>query len=82
MENGWNLSQEQVDRLLKMAAGRLGVDPQTLRSQLERGSLESLGGPEGDRVREMLSNPEQLRGAMGREGPGGLLGTLLGPKGR
>ena len=81
MDNRWNLSQEQIDRLLQMAAARLGTDPQTLRSQLERGSLESLPGQEGERVRELLAHPDRLK-ALGREGPGGLLGSLLGPKDR
>ena len=78
-QNPWNLSPQQVDQLLKLAGARLGVDPQTLRSQLEQGSLESLKGPDNQ---ELLSDPKRLRQAMGGESAKGLLGSLLGPKGR
>ncbi|HIY08033.1 MAG TPA: hypothetical protein H9680_01705 [Firmicutes bacterium] len=81
-QNPWNLSPQQVDQLLKLAGARLGVDPQTLRSQLEQGSLESLKGPDNQQIQELLSDPKRLRQAMGGESAKGLLGSLLGPKGR
>ena len=81
MDNPWNLSEEQVNRLLQMAGKKLGVDPQTLRSQLEQGSLESLG-PDSQRIQELLSNPDRLRGAMGNGEPKSFLGALFGSRDR
>ena len=73
-QNPWNLSPQQVDQLLQLAGAR--------RSQLEQGSLESLKGPDNQQIQELLSDPKRLRQAMGGESAKGLLGSLLGPKGR
>ena len=38
----WNLSAEQVEQLLRMAAKKLGTTPEALKKQIESGKFDAL----------------------------------------
>lgn len=38
----WNLSAEQAEQLLQMAAKKLGTTPETLKKQIESGKFDAL----------------------------------------
>ena len=56
-----NLSQAQLNMLLKMAGKKLGTDPDTLRKTLENGGADALlkqSKGSNDQLKQVLSNPE------------------------
>jgi hypothetical protein len=72
-----NLSQQQLDNLLKIAGKKLGQDPEALRAQLESGGLDQLIGglkPETQsKIAELANNPKALELLLG----GGRLGEII-----
>lgn len=71
-----NLSQSQLDNLLKVAGKKMGKDPEVLRGQFERGEFDQvLGGldPATQRkIAELAKNPKALELILG-----GRLGNIL-----
>jgi hypothetical protein len=72
-----NLSQQQMDNLLKLAGKKLGKDPEELRGQLERGELDQMIGglkPETQsKIAELANNPKAVEALLG----GGRLGEII-----
>ena len=40
--DAWNLSPEQVDQLLRLAAKKMGTTPEVLKKQVESGKFDAL----------------------------------------
>jgi hypothetical protein len=72
-----NLSQQQMENLLKIAGKKLGKDPEALREQLERGELDQMISglkPETQsKITELANNPKAVEALLG----GGRLGEIL-----
>jgi hypothetical protein len=72
-----NLSQQQMDNLLKIAGKKLGKDPEDLRGQLERGELDQMISglkPETQsKIAELANNPKAVEALLG----GGRLGEII-----
>jgi response regulator of citrate/malate metabolism len=72
-----NLSQQQLDNLLKIAGKKLGQDPEDLRARLENGELDQIIGglkPETQsKIAELANNPKAVEALLG----GGRLGEII-----
>ena len=57
-----NISPEKLDMLLKTAGQRLGKDPQTLKNQLQSGSLDGLGIDQSQQrqIGDLLKDPQAM----------------------
>ena len=57
-----NIPPEKLDMLLKTAGQRLGKDPQTLKNQLQSGSLEGLGinQDQQQQIGDLLKDPQAM----------------------
>ncbi|MBC8545626.1 hypothetical protein H8711_01570 [Clostridiaceae bacterium NSJ-31] len=53
-----NLSQGQIDLLLRMASQKMGVAPDKLKAQLQRGELPQ--GVNTANVQQILNDPKRL----------------------
>ncbi|HAN44668.1 MAG TPA: hypothetical protein DCP97_04680 [Ruminococcaceae bacterium] len=86
MNNDFNLSNEQINQLLNMAASKLGKDPQELRSQLEQGAFDNvingLNSSQSNQIRNLLNNPKALEMMLNNPQVKQLLTQLMGGKGR
>ena len=62
--NGLNLSQNQINALLKMAGKKLGTDPNQLKQKLENGNVgevvQQLGGDQAGQINQLLNNPTEM----------------------
>lgn len=53
------LSQAQINALLKMAGKKLGTDPETIRKSLENGNVDNLlKNSNNDQLKQALGNPD------------------------
>lgn len=68
MANQINFTPEQINQMLQMASQKLGTDPNSLRTLIEKGDVSgvanSMGGPMGKKIGEVLSNPTQVQKMM------------------
>lgn len=82
MNNNFDLSPEQTQRLLNIAGQQLGADPGQLRQQLENGGLAELMGrmnpQQAAQMNQLLQNPEALRQTLSSPAVRMMLGKLLG----
>lgn len=82
MNNNFDLSPEQTQRLLNIAGQQLGADPGQLRQQLENGGLAELMGrmspQQAAQMNQLLQNPEALRQTLASPAVRMMLGRLLG----
>ena len=81
-----NLSREQIDTLLGVAAQRLGTSPEKLRNQLESGSLEDVMGALNNsggssKLTQLLSNPKAVEQLLNSPQARQLIGQILGSGG-
>lgn len=53
-----NLSSGQIDMLLRMASAKLGVSPEKLKTQLQKGDLPQ--GITAQNVQQLLNDPKKL----------------------
>lgn len=62
MNNPSNIPPSQLDAILKVAGKKLGRDPQSLKSQLEKGNLDQLGinPQQQQQIGQLLKNPQAL----------------------
>jgi hypothetical protein len=71
-----NLSQQQLDNLLKIAGQKLGKEPEELKGQLERGEFDQMIGgldPSAQsKIAALANNPQALEALLG-----GRLGAIL-----
>lgn len=76
-----NLSPDQVNKLLSMAGGQLGMSPEQLRSQLASGNLEGitskLDSRQSSQLSETLKNPEAIKTMLGNPQIAGMLQNFL-----
>ena len=82
MNNNFDLSPEQTQRLLNMAGQQLGADPNQLKQQLENGGLNDLMSrmdpQQSARLGQLLQNPEELRKTLASPAVRLMLKNLLG----
>ncbi len=82
MNNNFDLSPEQTQRLLNMAGQQLGADPGQLKQQLENGGLNDLmsrmNPQQSARLGQLLQNPEELRKTLASPAVRLMLKNLLG----
>lgn len=82
MNNNFDLSPEQTQRLLNIAGQQLGAAPGQLRQQLENGGLAELMGrmnpQQAAQMNQLLQNPEALRQTLSSPAVRMMLGKLLG----
>lgn len=82
LNNNFDLSPEQTQRLLNIAGQQLGADPGQLRQQLENGGLAELMGrmnpQQAAQMNQLLQNPEALRQTLSSPAVRMMLGKLLG----
>ncbi len=84
MEN-MNLSKDQIDNLLSLAAGKLGLSPEALRGKLEAGSLdEVIGRAEqqtgASKLSQLLGNPQAIEQLLKTPQAQKLISQLMGGK--
>ncbi len=54
-----NLESGQMEHLLRMAAEKLGTDPQTLEAKLRQGGVP--GGPGMERLQQIMGDPQAVQ---------------------
>lgn len=61
-----NISEKQIDSMLKMASQRLGRSPQELREQIQSGNLDKVGINEQQKqqIGQLLKDPQALTNFM------------------
>ena len=57
--NEWNLSPQQAQKLLELAARRLSTDPETLRAALQRQDLQSLSSALPTELQSILGDKDK-----------------------
>lgn len=81
MDN-FNLSQQQMDALLKLAGQRMGTDPAALRQQMQSGRVDGLlnGLPQDKQAQlgALMQNPAALEQLMQNPKVQQLLKGLMG----
>lgn len=75
-----NLSQNQLDAMLKMAGSRLGVSPEALKQQLQSGKLPQ--GVSNTMVSQYLSDPKKLESLLSSPQARQFLQNMMNNKGR
>ena len=82
MNNNFDLTSEQTQRLLNIAGEKLGADPTQLRQQLESGRLDQLLGrldpQKSAELGRLLQDPEALRQTLSSPGVRAMLQAMLG----
>ncbi len=82
MNNNFDLSPEQAQRLLNIAGQKLGADPNHLKQQLESGRLNDLLGQmnpqQSAQLNRLLQDPEALKQTLSSPAVRAMLGNLLG----
>jgi len=80
--NNLNLSDEKVNALLKMAAAKLGKNPEELKSQLQSGSLDNLNlSPDASKqVQNFLNNPKAREELLANPNVKNMLANMMGKK--
>ena len=85
MNNNFDLTPEQTQRLLNIAGQKLGADPARLQQQLESGRLNDLLGrmnpQQSARLNQLLQDPEALKQTLSSPAVRLMLNNLLGGKG-
>ena len=85
MNNNFDLTPEQTQRLLNIAGQKLGADPAHLQQQLENGRLNDLLGrmnpQQSARLNQLLQDPEALKQTLSSPAVRLMLNNLLGGKG-
>jgi hypothetical protein len=85
LNNNFNLTPEQTQRLLNIAGQKLGADPANLQQQLESGRLNDLLGrmnpQQSARLNQLLQDPEALKQTLSSPAVRLMLNNLLGGKG-
>jgi len=78
--NNFNISPDKQNALLKMAAQKLGKDPEELKSQLESGKLDSLtqnmDAKSLGQLNSLLQNPKAVETLLGNDKIRAMLGNL------
>jgi len=78
--NNFNISPDKQNALLKMAAQKLGKDPEELKSQLESGKLDSLtqnmDAKSLGQLNSLLQNPKAVEALLGNDKIRAMLGNL------
>ena len=67
----------QMERLLGMAAAKLGADPKALEEQLRRGGLP--GGPGMERLQQIMGDPKAVQSLLRSPQAQALLKNLQKP---
>lgn len=79
-----NLSQDNMDTLLKLAGKKLGQDPSSIKNQLEQGNLNQVIGGLDPKVQkkiaELANNPKAVNALMQNNNVQNLLSGLMGKK--
>lgn len=82
MNNNFNLPDDKLDSLLKLAGKKLGRDPNQLRSELESGKLDgvlgNLDSKTATQMNGLLQNPKALEAMLQNEKIRNLLNGLMG----
>ena len=82
MNNNFDLTPEQTQRLLNIAGEKLGADPAQLQQQLESGRLDQLLGrldpQRSAELSRLLKDPEALRQTLSSPGVRAILQAVLG----
>ena len=82
LNNNFDLTSEQTQRLLNIAGEKLGADPTQLRQQLESGRLDQLLGrldpQKSAELGRLLQDPEALRQTLSSPGVRAMLQAMLG----
>lgn len=85
LNNNFDLTPEQTQRLLNIAGQKLGADPARLQQQLESGRLNDLLGrmnpQQSARLNQLLQDPEALKQTLSSPAVRLMLNNLLGGKG-
>lgn len=63
--NNFNLSQDQLNRLLGVAGKKMGIDPENLKTQMESGKLDGilqgLSGDQRDKISGLMHDPAAMQ---------------------
>ena len=82
LNNNFDLTPEQTQRLLNIAGEKLGADPTQLQQQLESGRLDQLLGrldpQRSAELSRLLKDPEALRQTLSSPGVRAMLQAMLG----
>jgi len=82
LNNNFDLTPEQTQRLLNIAGQKLGADPARLQQQLESGKLGELMGrmnpQQSARLNQLLQDPEALKQTLSSPAVRAMLSNLLG----
>ena len=82
LNNNFDLTPEQTQRLLNIAGEKLGADPAQLQQQLESGRLDQLLGrldpQRSAELSRLLKDPEALRQTLASPGVRAMLQAMLG----
>ena len=80
--NQFQLSQEEMDRLMQTAGQKMGTDPQKLRAQLSQGDLsgimQQLSPNQKAQLNHFLNNPAAIQQMMENPKVQQLLKSLMG----
>lgn len=85
MENKFNLSEEQLNSLLKIAGSKLGTNPEQLKEKLMSGSfdevLKKVGAQNASQINRLLSDTKALEQLLASDQARQLINSLLGSMG-
>lgn len=63
--SNFNLSQEQMNRLLGVAGKKMGIDPENLKAQMDSGQLDGilqgLSGDQREKISGLMQNPAAMQ---------------------
>lgn len=82
MNNNFNLSPDQLNRLMGMAGQKLGTDPEKLRQQVQSGNMDgvlgSLSPAQRAQLNNFMNNPQAVEQFMANPKVQQLLQGLMG----
>ncbi|RPF47957.1 hypothetical protein EDD70_0765 [Hydrogenoanaerobacterium saccharovorans] len=73
-----NISNAQIDMMLKMASKKLGVTPDQLKSQLQKGDLPQ--GLNAGNVQQFLNDPKKIEELLNTDNAKKILKDLMNGK--
>ncbi len=84
MNQDFNLSQNQLDSLVKLAGKKMGIDPNDLKQQMESGQMDgilnNLNSNQKAQMQNLMNNPKAIQQLMENPKLQALIKNLTGNK--
>lgn len=82
LNNNLNLSQSQLDNLMKLASQKMGTDPDKLKQQMQSGDMSALLGnlnsDQKAQINSLMNNPQAIQQFISNPKVQSLLKNLMG----